>query len=121
MNKPLLLGIVALSLSTSFATACFARNGADDGAAVDLRGRVQDVVIKRHGADNVGIDFRGRNQDTILKRHGADNTGVDLRGRGQDVLLKRQGADDGANHIRRAQGADDVNRMRHARDGLGHH
>jgi hypothetical protein len=118
MNKPLMYALAVLSISVSYSTA-FAR-GADDGAAVDLRGHNQDTILKSHGADNVGIDLRGRNQDAILKRNGADNLGLDLRGHNNDVLLKRQGADDPAGHIRRAQGRDNPIEMRHAHDARGH-
>ena len=114
MKTVFLATIVAMSVLGSVSTS-FAR-GTDDGAAIDLTGKKQDVIQKRGGADD-GFDRRGPGQDVLLKRNGADD-GFDRRGHGQDVLLKRQGADDPVNHIRRGRGADDG--LNHMRDARGH-
>ena len=91
MKHTFIAALAVLSVY-GFGSSAFARGG-DDGAFVDLTGKAQDVIQKRGGADNVGIDLRGKGQDPLLN--------------------KRQGADDAVNHIRRAQGADDMRQARH--------
>lgn len=119
MDKTFIKALAAAALIAGAFSQAHAKGGADDGAAPDRKGKGQDTVLKRHGADDPTTPpdirrGRGKDDGANHKRQGADDPTSppdSRRGRGTDdgANHKRHGADDPVSppDKRRGRGADD--------------